>query len=112
MFAGEACLAKHLNVSPKFTPQVTKKKNLLERKKKLQISYKSLKKAETVQWRSFSCMCEITYTLTLWSSKMFVFSRPLILSTEKRIRIAGLRVEGSPTRKKNNEANKHSSLKK
>ena len=26
MFAGEACLAKHLNVSPKLTPQVTKKK--------------------------------------------------------------------------------------
>lgn len=49
---------------------------------------------------AFFLLCEITYTLTLWSSKMFVFSRPLILSTEKRIRIAGLRVEGSPTRKK------------
>ena len=61
---------------------------------------------------AFFLLCEITYTVTLWSSKMFVFSRPLILSTEKRIRIAGLRVEGSPTRKKNKEANKHSSLKK
>lgn len=35
MFAGEACLAKHLNVSPKLTPQVTKKKkNFLKEKKK------------------------------------------------------------------------------
>ena len=35
MFAGEACLAKHLNVSPKLRPQVTKKKKKrLERKKK------------------------------------------------------------------------------
>ena len=59
MFTGEKCLAKHLNVSPKLRPQVTnkkKKKKLLERKKKkLQISYKSLKKAETVQGRFFSC---------------------------------------------------------
>ena len=61
---------------------------------------------------AFFLLCEITYTVTLWSSKMFVFSRPLILSTEKRIRIAGLRVEGSPTRQKNKEANKHSLLKK
>lgn len=37
---------------------------------------------------AFFLLCEITYTVTLWSSKMFVFSRPLILSTEKRIRIA------------------------
>ena len=34
MFAGETCLAKHLNVSPKLTPQVTKKnKNFLKEKK-------------------------------------------------------------------------------
>ena len=53
MFAGETCLAKHLNVSPKLRPQVTTKKTkLLERKKKnkkLHISYKLKKKAETVQ---------------------------------------------------------------
>ena len=35
MFAGETCLAKHLNVSPKLTPQVTKKNNnFLKEKKK------------------------------------------------------------------------------
>ena len=35
MFAGETCLAKHLNVSPKLRPQVTKKKpNFLKEKKK------------------------------------------------------------------------------
>ena len=34
MFAGETCLAKHLNVSPKLRPQVTKKKkNFLKEKK-------------------------------------------------------------------------------
>ena len=34
MFAGETCLAKHINVSPKLTPQVTKKnKNFLKEKK-------------------------------------------------------------------------------
>lgn len=34
MFAGEACLAKHLNVSPKLAPQVTKKKKTSWKKKK------------------------------------------------------------------------------
>ena len=37
MFAGETCLAKHLNVSPKLRPQVTKKKkNKIHEKKKKQ----------------------------------------------------------------------------
>ena len=45
MFAGETCLAKHLNVSPKLRPQVTKKQTSWKKKKKeLQISHKSEKK--------------------------------------------------------------------
>ena len=36
MFAGETCLAKHLNVSPKLRPQVTKKK---KKKKKKNFRY-------------------------------------------------------------------------
>ena len=33
---------------------------------------------------AFFLLCEITDTVTPWSSKMFVFSRPLIISTGKR----------------------------
>ena len=39
------------------------------------------KKAETVQWHSLSCAR--SDPVTPWSSKIFVFSRPLI-STGKR----------------------------
>ena len=51
MFAGETCLAKHLNVSPKLRPQVTKKKtNFLKEKKRLQMSYKLKKKKKPRQF--------------------------------------------------------------
>ena len=69
---------------------------------------------------AFFLLCEITDTVTPWSSKMFVFSRPLIISKKResgvfKIWIAGLRVEGSPNRKRkqtNKEANTQSDKKK
>ena len=58
---------------------------------------------------AFFLLCEITDTVTLWSSKMFVFSRPLIISTGKRSfqnldrRVTCWR---KPNRQKNKQTNK------
>ena len=83
MFAGETCLAKYLNVSPKLRPQVTKKQTSWKKKKKNFRYLINLKKSRDSSM-AFFLLCEITDTVTPWSSKMFVFSRPLIISTGKR----------------------------